>query len=283
MIYSRLLLARDLLSKSGALVISIGYQEVNNLMRICDELFSEKQVMAITLQTSGGKINGSFNVQNEYVVFVLPTDFEVNAVDSDRKEYASPYHGMNLATFNQVQRPNQAYPIYVNDQGCVTGRGLSIKERIDAGLYDGDAQDFIFGSDKNCPSDSSVVWPVTSKGEQCVWRLTPERFMSDWQKGYIKVVPLNSRVSNNRWSVQYLSSGIIQQIESGDLSTYRYSDDESIPTLEIRDYKTAGSSIDTVWTRKDFYTTRGSNEIKDIFQGKYFSYPKPLELIEYIL
>ena len=62
----RLLSARNLLNKDGVLVISIGYQEVNNLMLLCQEIFSDRQVACVTIQTSGGKPNGGFTYVHEY-------------------------------------------------------------------------------------------------------------------------------------------------------------------------------------------------------------------------
>lgn len=40
----------------------IGYQELSNLLLLCNEVFSTKQIMPIAVQTSGGKPNGCFNV-----------------------------------------------------------------------------------------------------------------------------------------------------------------------------------------------------------------------------
>lgn len=281
MLYARLILARNILTKDGVIAISIGYQEINNLMKICQELFNDKQIMSITVQTSGGKPNGSFSITNEYVVFVVPREFNAIPTIEDMKEYSSPYHGMNLATFNQIQRPNQAYPIFVNKQtGCLMGCGKSIQERLDDGSYAGNPGDFIYDFDE-APEGACTIWPITSKGEQCVWRLISKRLISDWAKGYIKIAPQTN--GKNQFSVQYLSSGIINKIENGELKTFRITKDESIPTIDVKDYKTAGASIPTVWTNKQFYTTRGSNEIKELFGQKNFSYPKPLELINYII
>ena len=47
MIYSRLLLARDLLSKDGALFISIDDNEETNLMKICSEIFGAGNFVAM--------------------------------------------------------------------------------------------------------------------------------------------------------------------------------------------------------------------------------------------
>ena len=282
MIYSRLFLARNLLSKNGVVAISISYNELHNLMKICQELFNGRQVFAVTVQTSGGKPNGAFSISCEYVVFVVPEDYMPIPTEEDMKEYASAYHGMNLATFNQVQRPNQTYPIYVNSKGVIVGCGKSLQERMDLGIYSGDPADFVFDYDE-APAGTVAIWPITAKGDQCVWRLIPDRLLGDWEKGYIKVVPQKGGSSINSYAIQYLSGGIIDKILSGDLETYRVSEDPSIPTLEIKNYRTAGSGIGSVWTDNNFYTTKGSNEIRELFSGKVFSYPKPLALIRYIL
>lgn len=282
MIYSRLLLSRKLLSPGGVIAISIGYQEVDNLMKICSELFTDKQVMCVTVQTSGGKLNGAFNVTYEYVVFITPEDFSPVPIEDEMKEYASPYHGMNLTTFTQVQRPNQAYPIYISESGKLVGCGKSIAERVKDGSYKGQINDFKYDFSE-APENCIAVWPISSKGDQCVWRLIPERLLSDWEKGYIKIVPQNIKGNENKFSVQYLAGGIIEKIESGEFQTYKFSDNPEIPTLEIKNYKTSGSGIPTIWTDKKFYTTNGGKDIRELFGGKYFSYPKPLALIKNIV
>ena len=283
MIYPRLKIAKDLLKQDGIIAISIGYHEMCNLVKLCQDIFGGHQIFPVTVKTSGGKPNGAFNISNEYIVFVAPVGFNPIPTEEDMKEYTSPYHGMNLATFNQVERPNQAYPIYVNKQnGGIVGVGKSLQQRINDGEYKGYSGDFVYDYSE-APIGTVAVWPVTNKGEQCVWRLIPERLLGDWKKGYIKVVPTKSASTKNEYTIQYLSSGIIDKILSGEVETYRISDDSLIPTLEIKNYKTAGSGIASIWDDKNFYTTKGSNEMKEIFNGKIFSYPKPLELVTYIL
>ena len=94
---------------------------------------------------------------------------------------------------------------------------------------------------------------------------------------------MSSDIDNFKFTVQYLSAGVITKIQSGEFESYRVSDREDIPTIDVKTYKTAGAGIPTIWTEKQFYTTKGSNQIKEIFKYKSFSYPKPLELIEAIL
>jgi len=129
-ITERLKSAKKLLAQDGVIAISIGYQEVHNLVLICQEMFYEKNVTCVTVQTSGGKPNGGFNITYEFIVFVTPNDFSPNASESAMNEYASPYHGMNLATFDQVQRPGQAYPIFIDKDGVFLRCGKSLTERV---------------------------------------------------------------------------------------------------------------------------------------------------------
>jgi adenine-specific DNA-methyltransferase len=277
---ARLRIAEKLLKSDGVLAISIGFHEVNNLMLICDEIFSTRQVVCVTVQTSSGNaVANGFTVVQEYVVFVTPNDFEPFEVEGDKKENANPYHGMNLSGFNQIQRPNQAYPIFIDKNGLVVGCGKTLQQRIDEGLYSGEKADFIYDYSE-APDGCTAVWPVTQGGDPCVWRLIPENFLQNWSKGYIKVVP--NKKGKNKYTVQYLSGGIIEQIENGSLETRQ--NDSSKPSLDVIGFKTAASSISTVWTDNKFLTAAGSRDIKGIFNKKVaFSFPKPVALIREIL
>lgn len=282
-ITERLKIAKKFLAQNGVIAISIGYQEVHNLMLMCQEMFYEKNVTCVTVQTSGGKPNGGFNITYEFIVFITPNDFSPNASESAMNEYASPYHGMNLATFDQVQRPGQAYPIFVDKDGVFLGCGKSLAERVKAGEYNGELQDFIYDYSE-APEGAYAIWPVTRKGVPCVWRLIPSRLAKDWEKGYIKIVPQNPGKTKNLFTVQYLSDGVIKKIKSGELETHRLSEDSRIPTVNVDNYRTAGTTIQSIWTEKAFYTTNGGNEIADILGSKKaFSYPKPLALVSEVV
>ena len=283
MIYPRLRIARDLIGKDGVIAISIGFHEMCNLLKVCQDIFSDRQVFSVTVKTSGGKPNGAFNISNEYIIFAVPNDFVPIATEEDMKEYSSPYHGMNLATFTQDERPNQAYPIYISiENDAVVSCGKSLAQRMDEKSFVGHAKDYVYDYEE-APKGTVAVWPITNKGEQCVWRLIPDRFMKDWENGYIKVVPTSNSNTRNKYTIQYLSGGIIDKIQSGEVKTYRISNNPAIPTIDIEDYKTAGAGITSIWDDKNFYTARGNADIKELFNQKVFSYPKPVDLIWYIL
>lgn len=281
MMYPRLSLLKKLLAYNGALVISIGYQELFNLMHVLKELFASKQIVCVTVQTSGGKPAGGFNYQHEYLVFVVPEDFEPNPLSFSGGNSRTPFEGLTLATFDKTQRPNQTYPIFIDEiSGHIVGVGESLTERVKKGLYNSELKDFHYDFTE-APSGTVAIWPITSKGKDCVWRLVSSRLINDWGKGYIKVSPNKSKTSKNKYSIQYLPEGVIKKIESGSLEVK--GTELGFPTLSFGENKTVGSEIPTIWQDNSFYTVKGTTLLNEIFGSKKFNYPKSLEFITEIL
>lgn len=261
----------------GNIVISISYHELHRLVILCEELFPDKQVVTVTVQTSGGKPSGGFNYLQEYLVFIVAKDFKPNIMSFTGGKKRTPFEGLTLATFDQTQRPNQTYPIFIdsNTQNIV-GCGASLSERIENKTFSGDPSDFTFDYSE-APKGTVAIWPISSKGNHCVWRLISPRLMQDWQKGYIKVGKNKYAKNPNEFSVQYLPDGIIKKVTKGTLTVI--GKEENSPTLVFGENETAGSDIPTIWLEKEFYTTKGTAQLQDIFGAKEFSYPKPLDLI----
>ena len=278
---ARLKIARKLLAPQGALIISIGYQEVHNLNLLCQDIFFDRQNVVVTVQTSGGKPNGGFNYTQEYLMFVVPTDFSPNAISFTGGIERSPFEGLTFSTFDKTTRPNQTYPIFIEKNTMrIVGVGKSLAERIADGSYLGEAKDFVFDFNE-APEGTVALWPISSKGADCVWRLISTRLLHDWKLGYIKVSKNKSKACPNEYSLQYLPDGVIRKIESGDLEVIGREND--LPTLKLGKNETVGSDIPTIWTEKDFFTTKGSSYVRNIFGDKRFPYPKPLEFIVELL
>ena len=283
MMYPRLVLMKKLLSEDGALIISIGFHEFISLITILKELFSTKQIVTITVQTSGGKPSGGFNYQHEYLIFVVDKEFKPLIIDFCGGTNRPPFEGMTLSTFNKAERPNQTYPIFINKKtGKFEGCGKSIKELQDEG-YEQDYIDKYVYNYSIAPHDCVAIWPITSKGKECVWRLIPKRIKQDYELGYIKITPNIIRTSKNLYSIQYLPDGVINKINKGILSVI--SRDNINKTLELSDNSTEGKQIPTIWTEKAFYTVKGSSLLKEILPEaeKKFNYPKPIALIKSVI
>ncbi|PIT59430.1 site-specific DNA-methyltransferase [Snodgrassella alvi] len=69
MIYPRLKLARDLLTDDGVIFISIDDNELNNLRKICDEVFGEDNFIATLVWAAGRKNDSRYiSVSHEYIL-----------------------------------------------------------------------------------------------------------------------------------------------------------------------------------------------------------------------
>ena len=69
MIFSRLLLSRNLLTEDGAIFISIDENEVNTLKAICDEVFGASNFVAELIWSAGRKNDSKYiSVSHEYIL-----------------------------------------------------------------------------------------------------------------------------------------------------------------------------------------------------------------------
>lgn len=119
MIYSRLLLARNLLTDDGVIFISIDDNEQANLKSICDEVFGESNFISQFIWKSKlGKVGTTSLVSNthEYIMCyaknIYFTKFKMIETFTDgRRE--------NLRQWGQADRrtdrPSMYYPISIND------------------------------------------------------------------------------------------------------------------------------------------------------------------------
>ena len=69
MIYPRLKVAKDLLTKDGVIFISIDDNEVENLRKICDEVFGEHNFVGnLILKTATDNNPSQINIEHEYMI-----------------------------------------------------------------------------------------------------------------------------------------------------------------------------------------------------------------------
>jgi len=276
----RLLIARDLLRPEGVVCISIGAQEVHRLSLLCEQVFRTKLVQCITVQTSGGKPSNGLDYMHEYLVVVTPETFRPSATSFAGGVARSPWERMTLTTFTPVTRPNQAYPIFVDIRsGALRGVGKTLAELIKTGEYGGDPADFVFETDET-PAGCLAVWPITSQGKECVWRLIPQSFLADWENGLIRITPETLK-GEPSFRVQYIAGGNQKKIRDGVLVPSGRV--EGAPTLIFGKGTTAGTSVPTIWTEQGHRTSRGNKAISEILGASRFPYPKPLDLITDIL
>lgn len=88
MMYSRLMLARNVLSSDGLIFISIGSAELDNLIKICDEIFGRSNRAGIvSRQMKTGNNQGKFFTQNtDYIVVYAKSEAIAEPLKDDMSE-----------------------------------------------------------------------------------------------------------------------------------------------------------------------------------------------------
>ena len=141
MIYSRLLLARDLLSEDGAIFVSIDDNEIANLIKICDEIFGNKNfvgcISRATGTTTGQDANKIGSSLDYCLVYSKSELFILNGIDMDEKDIKRFNEKDSKGRYSTLQlrktgnadrredRPNMFYSITAPDGSIVYPFGPS--------------------------------------------------------------------------------------------------------------------------------------------------------------
>lgn len=245
MIYPRLKLAKDLLTDNGVIFISIDDNEVFNLKKICDEVFSSGNFvaqLAVQLNPRGRNLD-RFVAKTHESLLIYAKDYlmpsTINGIEKEGKmveEYnkedqAGKYRAIGLRNrnqaFNPQTRPNLYYPLYVNP----TTQAVST-----------------IRTSEFCDE----VYPDAPDGTQTCWT---------WMKS--KIVAENDLIIAER-------SGSEWRIFRKD---YLLSEDGEVATTLVK----------SLWTDNTINNDYGKKSIKELFGNNVMSFPKSPEYIKKIL
>lgn len=122
MMYPRLHVAKDILSSDGCIFISIDDNEVENLKKVCDEIFGELNFVAtFPWRKRTAKSDVPFGVSQDYewvVCYAKSSDFAASIEGKERKYYTTPdfpdrpwrVHDLTKQT-TASERPNSFFTI----------------------------------------------------------------------------------------------------------------------------------------------------------------------------
>lgn len=123
MMYPRLKLAKDLLSDDGVIFISIDDNEVENLRKVCNEIFGEESFIGCCVwkrRTSSAMDQSKVSTDHEYVLLYHKGHFKpFKGIEKDYKGYCNPDNdprgpwvaGDLTVGMNADMRPNQFYDL----------------------------------------------------------------------------------------------------------------------------------------------------------------------------
>ena len=186
MMYSRLLLARDLLRRDGVIFISIDDHEQHHLRDICDEIFGECNFICNFVwrcSTAGGIRPKFVSKTHEYVLCyarnqVLLDMFYAPISASARKEYRlqdsiGTYREKDFVFQNPSKNENQRYWISCPDGELVRPKDgyiyRYIKKTFDEALK---ANTIVFKRSERGPL-------VTKEGMQAHWNIYTKKYLGD--------------------------------------------------------------------------------------------------------
>ena len=274
MMKKRLLLAKKLLNpKDSVLIVTIDEKEYLHLGCLLEELFPEANIQMISsrINATGVIRLNEFARVDEYIFFVMLGE-SVPLTSSIPTDSVKPvlWHGLRRRDAESYRGSKkggtaQFYPIYINDEKCCIekiGRALSLdenKQNVDV--------------IKGC----TAVFPLKPDGTEMNWGLIGSQLQERIDKGYVRVKRSKSKVSP--YTIEYLTSGYINDIENGKARVVGYNDDGSI----IAEY-TAGSAktqLPTQWNNRAHYAKEhGTGLLRRIFTDKRFSYPKSVYAVK---
>ena len=239
--YPRLKLARNLLKEEGCIFISIDDNEVNNLKKICDEIFGEENFIAqlpTIMNLKGNNDQFGFSGTHEYTIVFAKFKDKINELNGlpldedeikkydlyDKKGYYK--QGATLMRTGEAGarkfRPKGFYPIYVSKDL----KDLNIERKFE---------------------DDYEVYPLTQNGKEMSWRRSKENLMNTKDEIIIK--------NNN-----------------GKISFYK--------KQRLYDDMKKGKKPKTLFYKPEYSSGNGTSIIKDLFGDRLFDNPKPVELIK---
>ena len=254
MIYPRLKVARDLLSEDGVIFISIDDNEVENLKKICNEVFGESNcqgIISYVRKTSGKQDSSNFMKSTEYIICYSKSEKwecqpivagehvldRYNKVDENGHKFRETDLRKTGNADRRVDRPLMYYPFYYNP----TNNDLQVR---------------------------------------------PDEDLKLEQNGYIKILPIKPDGSDGRWrwgidNAQTHMDFLVARL----MPKYK---DQNKYTIYEKDYIDKKGEVRTVkehtsWDRTEFNSDNAMMEFKKLgFSNQLFPFPKVSALIKHM-
>lgn len=208
MIYSRLLLSRNLLTSDGIIAIAIDDNELYTLKQIADEVYGESNYIGtiVTRSNPQGRNKNNIDPVHEYHLIYAKDILEMPLLKIKKQKEEVKYGNLMRSGTNsrKEERPNRFYPMLEKN-----GKISVITEDEYSGIYskeNGFDEDFIENIKAKYENlGFNVIFPVAKNGELKVWQRTYDRVKTEctsykYISGQIKTPGEEYRTPVSLWS-----------------------------------------------------------------------------------
>lgn len=274
MMERRLRVASQLLrSDNSVLIVAIDDKEFARTALLLEQVFPDaRQEMITTIINPRGKYRqGEFARCEEYLFFLSfgdakvlgepDEDFGAGATVSWRTLRRSD---LSSARGTKKGGTGQFYPIYVNSAGKIAHVGAALEHGVDISTVPN-------------ISDYVAVFPIRDDGTEMNWGLTAPSLEALLKKGFVRVGRATAE-KPQKYEISYLTSGRIEDIESGRAKVFGYAEDGSV----IARYETSKIKMPiSTWARPSHNAEiYGTDLLKSLIGERNFPFPKSLHAVE---
>lgn len=244
MMYPRLKLARNLLTDDGVIFMSIDQNEVENLLKVGNEVFGESNLLgmvSVVNNLKGRSDDEFFATANEFLIVYARSSAaaSIGGFPGDESYRAEFKHSDNISNYKEVglrktgkgwrrvDRPNMFYPIY----------------------YSPASSEFSLETTEGAVE----ILPLDTSGNEGRWRWGRETFEEN------RRTELVAKQVGNRWSIY-------------------------VKMRDVVDGKAREVRPKTVWIDPKYDTGAGARSVAELFgDASPFDNPKPVALLRDVL
>tara|TARA_B100001059_G_scaffold200057_1_gene206672 strand:+ start:798 stop:2156 length:1359 start_codon:yes stop_codon:yes gene_type:complete len=242
--YPRLILARELLSETGVIFVSIDDNEQANLKLMMTEIFGEENFVGCFIMNSapaGTQSSNDIAQQHSYcLVFKKSDEFNSFKIQLSQKELEKKYY--------EKDEIGKYYPERLWKRG-IGGKKEDVPSLHFSVYYD-EKNNAIFIDDEIKSTDNLIeIIPYQTAGVLGRWTWSKQKMKQEKNKLIVKIIAGSYKLHKKKY-LEEDEGQLIQSIINSNIAR----------------------------------TELGSLEVKQIFDGKkLFDYPKPVSLIKHIL
>lgn len=277
----RLLVAKQLLKSTGALVVTIDEHEVSRLGLLLEQIFTEFTIQKVTIVNNPkGVTQGFLSRVEEHAFFCFGPDCAIYSTDDDLLTFREvrvledgvlrPRWKGLLRSGDEAQRKNRErmfYPIWIDSSTRkIIGAGnfLPLGEEPNFDLED---------TDRNI-----AVWPVRKDLSLGRWSVGAETFNELVKQGFAALGRFDKK--RNSWGITYLSEQHRKEIEDGTMTVGKR--DEVTNVADVSYLREVPRKVRTVWHRTCHDAGAYGTDLIGVFlgSGRVFPFPKSLYAVE---